>query len=161
MEASSLLKEVKWDIAGMVDMKRYIVTVDEERGLAATYSRTTERNRNREAFRRAQLKLKQHNMRSSHNSFSTIYTKKGFRDYTRQALEWQQWHSSWVFGFSVSVQLPPDMATPGDIARIEQVDIDDPDDIGRIGIISGSEPSCISGSEQSDDDDDSADEGAE
>ena len=99
-------------------------------------------------------------MRSSHNSFSTIYTKKGFIDYTRQALQWQQWHSSWVFGFSVTVDLPPDMATPGDIARIEQVDIDDPADADRSGVISGSEPSCISGREESDDDD-SADEGAE
>ena len=74
-----MLKEVKGDIAGMIDMERYSVTVDEERGIAATYARTTERNRNRDTFRRAQHKLKQRNMRALCNSFSTIYTKKGFR----------------------------------------------------------------------------------
>ena len=99
-------------------------------------------------------------MRTLCNSPGMIYTKKGFLGYTRQSLEWQQWHSYWVFGSSVTVDLSPDMATPGDIARIEEVDINDPADADRSGVISGIELSCISGSAERDDDD-SADEGEE
>ena len=145
------LREAEGEIQKKIDLKNYSVTVDEDRGLATTYARTTQRNRNRKIFLDAQEKLKQHKMRPLTNSFSVLYTAKGFKSYIDDAVAWQQRHASWIYNRPATVTLRRDMATPHDIARIEGINLDAPEDEDRTGLISGTEPSDDSGSDSTDD----------
>lgn len=134
------MEEIRAEAAKKIDTKLYSFTVDKDRGLASTYARTTQRNRNRKLFLDAKEKLAKHNMRTLSNSFNMIYTVRGFDDYITQAVAWQQWHAAWIYGARVSVPLRKDMATPEDIALLEGKGPDEPDGADRTGIISGSEP---------------------
>ena len=144
------LKGARSKIQDQIDLGNYSVKIDEDRGLAITYARTTQRNRNKKVFAAAQAMLKKHQMRTLSNSFSAIFTSKGFAKYVEDAVRWHQWHSSWVYNTPVTVRLNKDMPTPQDIAILEGVDINRPEDEERGGFISGTEPSEGPGSDSSD-----------
>ena len=127
------------------------MTIDEDRGLAITYARTTQRNRNKKFTQEAQDKLKKRNTRTLSNRFSALFTTRGFAKYVEDAVCWQQWHASWVYNAPVTVRLSKDMPTPLDIALLEGVDVNRPEDEDREGFISGTEPSGGPGTESSED----------
>ena len=132
-------------------MGNYSVTVDEDLGMATTYARTTQRNRNRKIPQNAHDKMQHHKMRTIANSCSALYTSNGFKRYIDDAVAWQQRHASWIYNSPVTVTMNSDMATPYDIARIEGINLDAPEDEDRAGLISGTEPADCIDSDSSDD----------
>ena len=135
------LRDAHHQIEANIDMENYSVTVGSDSGLAITYARTTQRNRNRGIFSEPHAKLRKHNMRTLSNSFSALYTSNGFAKYVEEAIAWQQWHASWIYGGPVSAKLRKDMATPQVIAQLEGVDLTRAEDEDRSGIISWAETS--------------------
>ena len=143
------LNEVRDDIAKLIDKKNYSVTVDADRGLAITYWRTTQRNTKMQQFHSSAEKLKKHKARRLHNSFSMTFTNSGLSDYVTEAIAWQQWHSSWLYGTTVNVPLKAGMLTPTDVARMEGTEDQERLGADRSAIISGSDASCSSGNAES------------
>ena len=158
VESLPSLREVQGGIARLIDVRYYSVTVDEDRGLAITYLRTSQINRTRTLLVDAQKKLGKRNMRSSNNSFSSMYSQRGFNDYARNAVAWQQWRACWIFSHPVTVDFPHDMPTPAQIAAIEGVPLRFPVDADRSGIISGTDEENAENEESSEDDITSDDE---
>ena len=151
VESIPPLKNARPKIQDQIDLENYCVTIDEDRGPAITYARTTQRNRNRKVFEEAQDKLERHNMRTFPNSFSALFTSEGFAKYAEGAVFWRQWHASWVYNTPPSVHISRDMPTPSDIALLEGVNINRPEDEDWNGFISGTEPSGDPSSDSSDD----------
>ena len=140
IEGLPAFREAREEVGELIDMKLYSVTADKDRGLATTYARTTQRNRTMKHFDKCKALSQKHNKRTLANSFSVLYTTKGFPNYIKLAVAWQQWHASWIYGKAVDVILPNDMATPADIAILDGVDLGAPEDADRSGLMSGSEP---------------------
>ena len=78
-------------------------------------------------------------MRTLRNSFISIYTPRGFKEYAKNALAWRQWRASWIFPHPVSVVLPADMPTPSKIADIHGQPSYTPVGAGRSGFVSGTD----------------------
>ena len=112
------LRDVRRDMSTKIDNRYYSATVGEDRGIATTYWRTTQRNARMARYFEACEQLKKHNAATLHNSFSRAYTTAGFQDYIQQAVAWQQWHASWLHYSPVTVELGAQMLTPHNIEAI-------------------------------------------
>ena len=101
-------------------MRLYSVTIGQGLGLAITYARTTQRDRNRNDFLDAMEELSKPNVRMASNSFGILYATKGIYSYVKNAAAWQQRRASWIYGKNPVVSLTNDMDTPDDFALLER-----------------------------------------
>ena len=106
------LKGAKRELPKKSNMRLYSVTMDQCRGLAITYARAAQRDKNRNTFSEAKKKLSKRNVRTLSNSFSMRYATKGCDSYVKNSVALKQWRISRMYGKGHVVSLTKDMATP-------------------------------------------------
>ena len=100
----------RWEIRGIsqdaIDYDRYIVTVGSKSGVVSIWWRKTEKSTHVESYLKAVDAMRRRyrdkkNALRTPNSYSISIHK--FPKVFEKARRWQQWRSSWIYGFRLSI----------------------------------------------------------